>query len=53
MGESGADLGPLLLGFAVGLVLFDGEDVEVGECRALRVQGLGGFVDCDCSFQYS
>src|ERR1700675_396994 len=40
MRKGGADLGPLLTGFAVALVLFDGEDVQVrvGRCR----RGLDG-----------
>jgi hypothetical protein len=37
--ESGADLGPALLRFAVSFVFLDGEDVEVGgRCRRCRRQ---------------
>jgi ABC-type antimicrobial peptide transport system ATPase subunit len=43
--KGGADFGPLLPGLAVALVLFDGKDVEVGECRCVcGCSGSGGLL---------
>ena len=41
MRERGADLGPPFAGLAVALVLFDGEDVQVGERGQLCLNWCG------------